>query len=380
VATVFLSYRHENDAHRGRVRTFGEQLRAAGISVALDQFYLDAHPGGPNEGWPRWSKKQAAEAEKVLIIGSPGWFRCYEGKELPGTGLGASAEAVVIGQRLYKVAGVSGQIRVAVFDSADAATVPLDLEGFHRFDATAEFDAIRRWITGAAAPAPDPAGWLAAPPTFEWLLADCEPVHDAFAALLTGACSHSILLIRGGSETGKSRLTRCLLGLLLRHTPFACGRLDLKSGADLDGEYSRFVQHLGVDDAVRPTAGWPLRERLDGMLTALRDAGRPTVFIFDTFEQGGEWARWVEEMALLVVPRAPWLRVIIVGQQVPERAGAPWSHCAAPPIELQQLGWHPWYEFGKRHKPILTEEMARQIHELARGSHSLLDQLLGPAA
>ena len=311
---------------------------------------------------------------EVLIIGSPGWSRCYEGKELPGTGLGASAEAVVIGQRFYKVAGVSGQIRVAVFDSADAATVPLDLEGFHRFDATVEFDAIWRWITGAATPAPAPAGWLAAPPTFEWLLADCEPVHDAVAALLTGAC------LRGGSETGKSHLTRCLLGLLLRHTPFACGRFDLKSGADLDGEYSRFIQHLGVDDAVRATAGRPLRERLDGMLTALRDAGRPTIFIFDTFEQGGEWARWMEETALLVVPRAPWLRVIIAGgkclsARVPHGATA-LRHRSS----FQQLDWHTWYEFGRRHKPILTEETARQIHELARGSHSLLGQLLGPAA
>jgi hypothetical protein len=80
VATVFLSYRHENDARRGRVRTLGEHLRDAGISVVLDQFYLDAHPGGPDEGWPAWSKRQAGETEKVLIIASAGWFRCLEVK------------------------------------------------------------------------------------------------------------------------------------------------------------------------------------------------------------------------------------------------------------------------------------------------------------
>jgi len=89
MTTVFLSYRHENNVHRDRVRSLGKRLHDASIDVVLDQFYLDANPGGPNEGWPRWSKKMAGETEKVLIIGSPGWFRCYEGKELPGTGLSA---------------------------------------------------------------------------------------------------------------------------------------------------------------------------------------------------------------------------------------------------------------------------------------------------
>src|SRR3954469_23634634 len=122
MAKVFLSYRHENDAHRERVRKLGQRLRDAGIDLVLDQFFLDAHAGGPDEGWPRWSKRMAGETEKVLIVGSPGWFRCYEGTELPGTGLGASAETVVINQRLYNVAGVTGAIRIAHFESIDPAS------------------------------------------------------------------------------------------------------------------------------------------------------------------------------------------------------------------------------------------------------------------
>jgi SEFIR domain len=80
VVTVFLSYRHESDAHRERVLAFGKQLRATGIAVVLDQFYLDANPGGPDEGWPTWSKNLAPKSEKVLIVGSPGWYRCYDGR------------------------------------------------------------------------------------------------------------------------------------------------------------------------------------------------------------------------------------------------------------------------------------------------------------
>ena len=383
MTTVFLSYRHENNVHRDRVRSLGKRLHDASIDVVLDQFYLDANPGGPNEGWPRWSKKMAGETEKVLIIGSLGWFRCYEGKELPGTGLGASAETAVINQRLYNAAGVTGEIRIALFEPVDSATLPLDLQGFHRFDAAMDFDSLCRWIKGeagaaAGGPATAQAGWLPAPPVFEWLLADCEPVHKAFSTLLTARSAHRILLIHGGSETGKSHLTKSLLSLLVRHTPFACGRFDLKNASDLDAEYSRFVQHLRIDDAIRVSRGRSLRGRLDEVLGALRAVAEPAVLIFDTFEQGGDFQRWVEETVLLAVPRAPWLRVVIAGQQMPERMGAPWPDFAGPIIELRRLELKPWFDFGKRNWPDLTEEMARKIYERAGGSHSLLGQLFGP--
>ncbi|HEX4706326.1 MAG TPA: SEFIR domain-containing protein [Candidatus Udaeobacter sp.] len=377
MAQVFLSYRHENDAHRERVRELGQRLRDADIDVVLDQFFLDLHPGGPDERWPRWSQRMAGETEKVLIIGSPGWFRCYEGKEQPGTGLGASAETVVINQRLYNVAGVTGAIRIAHFGSIDAASLPLDLQGFQHFDAAKDFSSICGWIKGVAAVASGgtvapSAEWLVAPPVFEWLLADCQPVHDAFSKLLTATPPHRILLIRGGSETGKSHLTKWLLSLLVRHTSFACGRFDLGGATELDAEFSRFVQNLGVDEAVRASRGRPLRERLDEVLGALREAGQPAVLIFDTFEQGGEFQRWIEETLLLALPRAPWLRLIVAGQQVPQ--------CDAQLVEVQRLDWRVWFEFGKRFKGTLTEATAQQIYEFAGGSHSLLGKLFGPAA
>jgi hypothetical protein len=53
MSEVFLSYRQTDDAQKQRVRAFGERLRAAGITVILDQFFLDANPGGPNDGWDK---------------------------------------------------------------------------------------------------------------------------------------------------------------------------------------------------------------------------------------------------------------------------------------------------------------------------------------
>ena len=62
---VFLSYRHESDAYRAQVRDLAERLEAAGLTVVLDQFAQERqfHGGGPNEGWPRWSKQQAGNGD-----------------------------------------------------------------------------------------------------------------------------------------------------------------------------------------------------------------------------------------------------------------------------------------------------------------------------
>ncbi|MGH8574882.1 MAG: hypothetical protein ACREX8_20295, partial [Gammaproteobacteria bacterium] len=261
MATVFLSYRHENDAHRGRVHTLGEQLRAAGIEVVLDQYVLEAPSGGPLEGWPAWSTRQAGDTDKVPIIER--WLvPLLQAHRVPGSGLGAAAEARVIAQRLYNVAGVNPIARIVAFDPANAQGIPLDLQGYHRFDPALDLAAMIAWITGTAPAVPPPppiVEWPAVPPVFEWEPADCEPVRDAFTRLLTAGTPHRVLLVRGASGTGKSHLTRHLLALALGCDWLACGRLDLKSGADLEGELARFVAYLEVDEAVKATAGQALR-------------------------------------------------------------------------------------------------------------------------
>jgi hypothetical protein len=56
---IFISYRQETPEHQRAVRRLGEVLRRANIPVALDQFFLEENPGGPDEGWAKWCEDRA---------------------------------------------------------------------------------------------------------------------------------------------------------------------------------------------------------------------------------------------------------------------------------------------------------------------------------
>ncbi len=379
--SVFLSYRHESDDHRARVRDLAERLEKAGLAVVLDQFAQerDFHGGGPNEGWPRWSKNQAGNgSHKVLIVASAGWFRCYEGREVPGQGLGASAETGVIEQRLYNVAGVNADIRIVTFSALTPAEVPADLQRYHRFADRVDFGDLVHWLTGVAPAPPPPAAateWPDNGPALDWLVADHGPVREAFGQLLTRSPRRRCLLVRGDSQTGKSHLTRLMLGSALNLPDLACGRFDFKGTTGVELELQSFAMYLEVT----PPADGALNERLAHMLAGLKQRARPVLLIFDTYEQAGEAQDWIEKQLLPAVLRAPFLRVVIAGQRAPNRTGAPWAAGASPTFHLTTPKPEDWFRFGQPHKQGLTLDFVRQAHGWCNGNPCLLAQLLGPA-
>jgi SEFIR domain-containing protein len=130
---VFISYRHESPEHARAVRRLGELLRQANLPVALDQFYVDDHAGGPNEGWPKWCEDCADQSACVVIIGSEGWFASYEKTAPPSLGLGAATEADVLRQWLYDEKGDNSHIRLAFLHEISADKIPRRLRPWHQF-------------------------------------------------------------------------------------------------------------------------------------------------------------------------------------------------------------------------------------------------------
>ena len=83
MSQVFITYRQTDNEQLRRVRSFAERLRNSGIDVVLDQFFLEANPGGPDEGWDKWSSDRALKTEDVLIVGTDSWFQCFEKAQPP---------------------------------------------------------------------------------------------------------------------------------------------------------------------------------------------------------------------------------------------------------------------------------------------------------
>ena len=219
--------------------------------------------------------------------------------------------------------------------------------------------------------------WPVAAPPLDWPVADHREAQAAFAQLITQAAPFRILLIQGKSDTGKSHLTKQFLGNALKKITYStCGRCDFKGSPDMDNELRAFAERLGVSSS--PTSGTGVIAQLGQVVADLKKAARPTLLVFDTFEKASESeGKWVKENLLLSVIRAPWLRIIIVGQHVPLKVGESWEDSAAL-IALNPPNPQDWFDFGKRHEPNITLKEVRRLHQLSRGKSSLLAQLLGP--
>jgi len=146
---VFISYRQEGKAHSDTVRALAEKLLAQGLPVGLDQFEVEQHPAGPDEGWPKWCEDRASNAEAVLVIASPGWFAAYSQTGPAGTGLGAGMEARVFRQDFYENMGINPRVRFVELETSGDHEYPRGLGGWHRFRPTArpeDFSQLVAWL------------------------------------------------------------------------------------------------------------------------------------------------------------------------------------------------------------------------------------------
>jgi hypothetical protein len=143
----------------------------------------------------------------------------------------------------------------------------------------------------------------------------------------------------------------------------------------MDGEVRAFVQDLGV---ALPAPSRRLHERLDQILTALRERSLPTLLVFDTYEMAGETQNWIEKSLLQCLVRATWLRVVIAGQRVPDSSVAVWTAIANPTLHLIRPSAEDWFDYGKQHRIGLTLTDVETACRLASHKASLLAQLLAP--
>lgn len=218
--------------------------------------------------------------------------------------------------------------------------------------------------------------WPEEAPELQWPVADHTAAREAFAKFITRRSPFRYLPISGPTELGKSHLTKQFLKNAIKIEHLRCGRFDFKGAGDIETILPSFVQHLGV--AV-PKASGGVTGPLGEIITELAREPRPTLLIFDTFEHAGKAEQWMEGVVLQGLLRAPWMRVVIVGQRVVPSIEQVWSDISAPEVVLKPPSPQEWFEYGRRHDPNITLDEVHVVHRRARGRAGLLAQMLGPA-
>lgn len=216
--------------------------------------------------------------------------------------------------------------------------------------------------------------WPATAPELNWNLADHSEVYEKFGMLLTRDSPWRFLPIVGPSETGKSVVTKQMLGNALAIKDLACGRFDFKGTTDMDDAVRAFARRLNVP----PPPGKRLTEQLSRIFDSLAARKRITLLIFDTYEMAQMGTEWMENQLLPDLLRAEWLRLVVAGQKVPAVGGAIWESKSCPVVTLKPPPAKDWYEYGKRHQQDLTMEDVETLVRYSGDKASLLSQLLGP--
>jgi len=219
------------------------------------------------------------------------------------------------------------------------------------------------------------ARWPSNAPVLHWPMADHGEARKTFARLLSEGVSERAFLVRGASETGKSHMSKQMIRNSMLLPGVVSGRFDFKGTTNMGVEIEAFSRPLGIE----PPPGQTLSERLAKIFTELRQRAQPTLLVFDTYEAAGEAKDWIEGVLLPHLVSTLWLRVVIIGQSVPNRVGSTWESVAAGPLTLQLPGPEDWLAYGRENRgETVNLDFVTQAHQYADGKPSLLAGLLGP--
>ncbi|MEO6725098.1 MAG: TIR domain-containing protein, partial [Blastocatellia bacterium] len=141
---VFISYSHDTREHRLRVYDLLKKLRADGVLCVTDHTMIS-----PPEGWRAWMQDQIKEAHFTLVVCTETYCRRAERKEKPGVGLGATWEAALITDEIYRNTTRNERFIPVVFDKEDVAHIPSQLGqvSYYRVDLDDGYELLLRHLT-----------------------------------------------------------------------------------------------------------------------------------------------------------------------------------------------------------------------------------------
>lgn len=124
MSKVFISYSHDSEEHKRRVRGLADQLCKSGIDCIIDQ-YEEA----PYQGWPRWMEMNLEQSDFILVVCTHGYFVKTSVDASPG-GKGVKWEGSIIGQEIYESEGKNERFIPVVFSRNDVCHIPRVLRSY----------------------------------------------------------------------------------------------------------------------------------------------------------------------------------------------------------------------------------------------------------
>lgn len=154
-ATVFVSYAHESEPFRERVRALCYWLRDQGIALVCD---IDHGTRPPSMGWPAWMQHGIEDAAVVLVVASPKYKARFEKRAATNSGKGVAWEGAIITQDLYDAAMRNDKFYPILPDGGARDDIPkamIPWDNGHWFPSKQEgvLALVRECLRGRAAPA-----------------------------------------------------------------------------------------------------------------------------------------------------------------------------------------------------------------------------------
>jgi hypothetical protein len=380
---VFISYSHESDAHKQRVHELAQRLKRDGVSVVIDR---DLEPGGPNEGWDKWSEQQADHAAIVLPVFTPEYRKCWDGEQLPGMRLGAIHELKVLSQRLYQAGSTVSFCRALYFEDSHKDSIPSLIQGLSRFHAEKDYGLLLAWLQQqGAAPASKPEDqtpaaivWPARLADYRWPLADRLEPFAAFHDMATQTRPQRILLIEGASNTGKTVLSDELFRFA-RALSLRAVLLDLKGCPKLDELFDLLALEKSSAEFLPAFHKASGLARKAALLQDLQNLPAPLLLGFDTYQEAApEIADWLESQLLRRIEQAPGLLAVIAGQTTPPPQHPVWGrharYCKLEAIREKAL----WRDYAEQvlGSPAISEDHIEMLLHVSQGDPGKTSSLL----
>lgn len=153
---IFVSYSHDDGAHKEKVLELAEHLRINGYDTMIDRYV----EGTPPQGWPRWMLNQIEWADYVLLVCTKTYYERFRGNSPPGIGKGVDWEGAVITNQLYEQKSVSRKFVPLLLAQSDHQYIPepLRTHTFYVIASAVGNDALMDYLAGAAGVQPAQLG------------------------------------------------------------------------------------------------------------------------------------------------------------------------------------------------------------------------------